>query len=105
MKSLNAPMRSQEDVEKQLEHIFQDVNAMNDLNLSKLSSFEKPVFIAQGGKDEIIDAYETIIFKNMLQTNQLHFHWYEDAPHVITVGPILKRLRNDLLAFLMTLDW
>lgn len=105
MASLNEPIREQEAIEKQLENIFKDVKAMNEENLSKLSTFEKPVFIAQGGKDEIIDAHETIIFKNMLQKNQLHFHWYADAPHVITVGSILNRLRTDLLAFLLTLDW
>lgn len=105
MTRLNKAQKEQAEIEMQLENIFKDVNNMNQENLNKLETFEKPVFIAQGGSDEIINAYETIEFRNMLNKNQIHFHWYENAPHVITVGPILNVLRNDLSAFLMTLNW
>lgn len=105
MTRLNKAQKEQAEIEMQLENIFKDVNNMNQENLNKLETFEKPVFIAQGESDEIINAYETIEFRNMLNKNQIHFHWYENAPHVITVGPILNVLRNDLSAFLMTLNW
>ena len=105
MKQLQQPIRERYEIEQQLEAIFKDVKAMNEENLNKLQSFEKPVFIGQGEKDTIVNPEETIQFRNMLHKNQIHFHWYKGAPHVITVGAVLTQLRVDVLAFLSTLDW
>lgn len=61
------------------------------------------VFIAQGGQDELIDPQEAVEFREMLFNAQIDFHWYEDAPHVITTGQYGKILQDDLSNFLSTI--
>ena len=59
-----------------------------------------PVFIGQGGQDEMINADHAYTFKDKLENASVDFHWYEDAPHVITTGRAGKETQKDLLAFL-----
>lgn len=59
-----------------------------------------PVFIGQGGKDEMIDANLAYKFRDALKNAEVDFHWYEEAPHVITVGYAGKELQKDLIKFL-----
>ncbi len=105
MKSLGLPEKSKEEIGEQLESIFEGVQEMNQENLNKLETFDKPIFLAQGGLDDIINPMDTVRFRNKLYTNQIHFYWYADAPHVITVGKTLSKLRVNLLSFLNTLTW
>ena len=72
----------------------------------KLSTMlSKNVFIAQGGQDEMIDPHQAGKYRDALVQANVDFHWYDDAPHVITTGQIGKQLQIDLLSFLSTLEW
>lgn len=59
-----------------------------------------PVFIAQGGQDEMINSEIATEFKELLTKAEVDFHWYDNAPHVITTGRAGKETQRDLIAFL-----
>lgn len=83
-------------VKEVLSGINQHVEKMSE----QYGSVELPVFIGQGGNDQMIPAEQAHEFKNALTKANVDFHWYEDAPHVITTGRVGKELQQDLLAFL-----
>lgn len=66
----------------------------------QLDQIHQPVFVAQGGQDELIDASRVYDLKKQLVNSQVSFHYYQDAGHVITVNQAHKRLEEDLNAFL-----
>ncbi|PRY82631.1 alpha/beta hydrolase [Alkalibacterium olivapovliticus] len=68
-------------------------------------SISKKVFIAQGGKDEMINDQSAVAFRDALTNAEVSFHWYEDAPHVLTTGKIGKEVQIDVLTYLSTLEW
>lgn len=88
------------EVMNQLRKILTGINDYTDTLSEKYESVNLPVFIGQGGADEMIKAEQAYEFRDALKRAQVDFHWYEDAPHVITVGRIGKELQKDLLAFL-----
>lgn len=88
------------EVMNQLRKILTGINDYTDKLSEKYESVNLPVFIGQGGADEMIKAEQAYEFRDALKNAQVDFHWYEDAPHVITVGRIGKELQKDLLAFL-----
>lgn len=88
------------EVMNQLRKILTGINDYTDTLSEKYESVNLPVFIGQGGADEMIKAEQAYEFRDALKNAQIDFHWYEDAPHVITVGRIGKELQKDLLAFL-----
>lgn len=88
------------EVMNQLRKILTGINDYTDKLSEKYESVNLPVFIGQGGADEMIQAEQAYEFRDALKNAQVDFHWYEDAPHVITVGRIGKELQKDLLAFL-----
>lgn len=88
------------EVMNQLRKILTGINAYTDTLSEKYESVNLPVFIGQGGADEMIKAEQAYEFRDALKNAQVDFHWYEDAPHVITVGRIGKELQKDILAFL-----
>lgn len=72
---------------------------------NRLSHVEVPVFMAQAGQDELIDA--TGIYQTVQHLNHVRvmFNWYPTSGHVITVGPQHKQLEQDVAHFLATLPW
>lgn len=66
---------------------------------------EKPVFIGQGGEDEIIDPETAFRFAESLPNTTVDFHWYENGKHALTVGESGNELQQDVLYFLENLDW
>lgn len=60
----------------------------------------KPVFIAQGGKDSVINPETARQTQTHLQNAPTDFHWYPDADHILTVDPAHKQLEADMIAFL-----
>lgn len=89
-----------EDVMNQLEKVLTEINEYTDEMSKDYSSVELPVFIAQGGEDTMIDPEQAKTFKEALENAEVDFHWYEEAPHVVTTGRVGKELQTDLLAFL-----
>lgn len=91
--------------EPKLERILRELNDFVKSMVPDYSEITLPVFIAQGGADEMIDPHLAGEYRDALKNAEVDFHWYEDAPHVITTGQVGKDLQVDLLSFLSTLDW
>ncbi|MBP1045149.1 alpha/beta hydrolase [Enterococcus sp. BWM-S5] len=70
-----------------------------------LKKITTPVFAAQAGKDEMIDA--TGVFQTIegLTHTKITFNWYPNSGHVLTVGPEHKELEQDVANYLDTLLW
>ena len=84
-----------------LDSINEHVTSIED----SYSRLDKKIFIAQGDKDEMIDKQSAVDFKDALTQADVDFHWYDNAPHVLTTGRIGKELQVDVLSFLSSLDW
>lgn len=88
------------EVMDQLEKVLTGINDHTTGMSKEYASVNLPVFIAQGGADEMIHADQAYEYRDALESADVDFHWYEDAPHVITTGRIGKQLQTDLIAFL-----
>ncbi|MCC5895236.1 MAG: alpha/beta fold hydrolase [Alkalibacterium sp.] len=84
-----------------LEGIHSHVGEME----KEYDTISKKVFIAQGGQDEMINDQSAVVFRDALTHAEVSFHWYEDAPHVLTTGKIGKEVQIDVLTYLSTLEW
>lgn len=71
----------------------------------KLSKVQQPFFMAQAGKDQMIEPEG--VFKTAREVRQARFqlNWYPQSGHVITVGPERRQLEQDVADFLAGLDW
>ena len=87
-------------VMNRLEDILLEINDYTEEMSKSYDSVELPVFIAQGGGDQMISAKQAGAFRDALTHAPVDFHCYEQAPHVITTGRIGKQLQKDLIAFL-----
>lgn len=88
------------EVTKQLTEILTGINEYVEQMMPEYANIDLPVFIGQGGKDEMIDQNLAYEFRDSLKNARVSFHWYEDAPHVITIGQTGVKLRGDLIEFL-----
>ncbi|MCD2256876.1 alpha/beta hydrolase [Agrilactobacillus fermenti] len=77
-----------------------DVHAFAREMVSDLGTITKPFFIGQSGQDEMIDAQGAYQLRAALKQATVDFHWYENASHVLTVGPAHKQLQLDVLHFI-----
>ncbi len=97
---------SEESVESRKEEVLEKLdNILTGINEHLLTlepeypAIDLPVFIGQGGRDEMIDPEIATEFKGLLTNAEVDFHWYDEAPHVITTGRAGKETQNDLIAF------
>ncbi|WP_430606484.1 carboxylesterase [Enterococcus sp. AZ170] len=82
-----------------------DIEAFSKQTANKLAQIEVPVFMAQAGKDEMIDPMGVYQTAQALTQTRSTLNWYPNSDHVLTVGPDHKQLEQDVLAFLNTLSW
>lgn len=92
-------------IQKEVEQQLQEIQAFTRSIQQKLSTITEAFFIAQAGKDELIDANAAYQLKEALTNAAVTFHWYENSSHVITVGKTHHELEKDVLAFLNQLSW
>lgn len=88
------------DVMNRVEDILIGINDYTEELSKAYDTVQLPVFIAQGGADQMISAKQAGAFKDALTQAPVDFHCYEEAPHVITTGRVGKQLQKDLIAFL-----
>ncbi|MFC6465020.1 alpha/beta hydrolase [Marinilactibacillus sp. GCM10026970] len=91
--------------EPKLEMILNGLNTFVKTMVPQYPNETGMVFIAQGGDDEMINPHQSGEYRDALTNATVDFHWYEEAPHVITTGQFGKQLQIDLLTFLSTLEW
>jgi len=61
------------------------------------------VFIAQGEEDQMIDPRSGKWLADAYPSNQIDYHEYAGAGHVLTVNSAHHELETDILAFLHTI--
>ncbi len=88
------------EVMEKLDEVLAGINEHIKKMMEEYPKVELPVFIGQGGQDEMVDAEIAKLFRDSLEKAEVEFHWYEEAPHVITTGRAGKETQKDLLNFL-----
>ncbi|OZM56048.1 carboxylesterase [Lottiidibacillus patelloidae] len=64
-----------------------------------------PTFVVQSTHDEMINPDDaSFIYKN-IESVKKDLKWYEQSPHVITLGKEKEQLHEDVYSFLESLDW
>lgn len=71
----------------------------------KLTSIEIPIYIAQSGKDELIDISIGQTMANRMLFTTVDFHYFDQATHVITVGAYRKAFNETVVSFVENLGW
>lgn len=71
----------------------------------ELDRIQVPFFMAQAGKDEMIDAKGVFKVAEALQENRFTLQWYPESKHVITVDKHRRQFEQDVYQFLTTLPW
>ena len=83
---------------------LRQIDAFAGTVADQLAAIQQPVFVAQGGQDELIDAQAVYQLRDRLvNAKTVDFHYYEDAGHVITVNNARHQLEQDLDAYLQTI--
>ncbi|AUX12317.1 lipase [Latilactobacillus sakei] len=77
-----------------------DFSALVTADLDQIG--DKPVFIGQGGQDQVIDPNGASALKQRLEAQQtpVDYHWYDNAGHVITVDRAHHQLEADVEVFI-----
>lgn len=81
------------------------IEAFADIVYQKLPMIMQPFFLAQAGKDALINPQVAFDAAQKLQQTRLTLQWYPESGHVITVGVNRKELEKDVLHFIEELSW
>lgn len=81
------------------------IEAFADTVYQKLPMIMQPFFLAQAGKDALINPQVAFDAAQQLQQTRLTLQWYPESGHVITVGVNRKELEKDVLHFIEELSW
>jgi carboxylesterase len=83
---------------KSLQNLLKEVSSSIDLIYG-------PTLVVQSTKDEMINPEDAnFIYKNV-ESVKKDIKWFENSPHVITLGPEKEQLHEDIYTFLESLDW
>ncbi|MDT2673014.1 alpha/beta hydrolase [Enterococcus dongliensis] len=81
-------------IEEQARYAFENLAVINH-----------PFFMAQSGKDEMIEAKGVFQTAERLRQTAFTLNWYPESGHVITVGPERRQFEQDVADFLASLGW
>lgn len=92
-------------VQQGVQQQLQDIEELGRTTSENLAKIQVPVFLAQAGKDEMIDP--KTVFRTAQGITQVPFtlKWYPESQHVITVDPVHKDFERDVLDFIEGLAW
>lgn len=79
------------------------IQAFADTTATHLDRIKQPVFIAQGDADQMIDPRSGKWLAEAYPADQIDFHEYAGAGHVLTVNTAHRALETDILAYLQTI--
>ncbi|GAA3017252.1 alpha/beta fold hydrolase [Tetragenococcus solitarius] len=82
----------------EIEHFAENVS-------KRVSTINVPVFLAQSGKDQMIEPSTVFKTARALAQTKFTLQWYPESGHVVTVGPERKQFEKDVLAYLESLSW
>lgn len=95
MTSIEAPLKRQlADINDTVASVYQQLNQIN-----------QPVFLAQSGKDELVDA--SVVYKAAKQITKtsVQVNWYPNSTHVITISNDKHQFEEDVIHFVNKLSW
>ncbi|SFE93979.1 alpha/beta hydrolase [Alteribacillus iranensis] len=104
--------KEEDQIKKEMEEFEQlpldtldSVNKLVEDVQSLLEDIEAPALVVQAGKDQMVDPKSAEIIYESIGSEQKELKWYEDSPHVITIGPEKDQLHEDIYEFLEQLEW
>ncbi|MGX7197154.1 alpha/beta hydrolase [Enterococcus olivae] len=71
----------------------------------QLEKIERPVFLAQAGKDKMIDPFTVFETAKGLVHTKTTIQWYPESGHVVTVDKERKEFEKDVVSFIESLSW
>lgn len=83
---------------KDLQQLIKDVR-------SELDFVYSPLLVVQSKHDEVIDPNSAHTIYENVESLEKDLKWFEQSPHVITLGPEKAKLHEDIYEFLESLDW
>lgn len=86
------------------EHQLMDIQDQAAIAESRLSDIQQPIFLAQAGKDEMIDPNGVFETARKLSRQRVTLQWYPESGHVITVGTARRELERRV-GILEKLPW
>lgn len=86
-----------EEIEEYLIKLMPDENEL----VRRLTLSSRPIFIAQGAKDELLCSDRVREVIKTFPNDELDFHWYPNSPHILTTGPDRMVMREDIKRFLL----
>lgn len=103
---------SKENLEERLTRIakesktqLKEIESFSENVSKKVSTIKNPVFLAQAGQDQMIDASTVFKTAQALEQTKFTLQWYPKSGHVVTIGPERKQFEEDVLAYLESLPW
>lgn len=93
------------EVPRKVREQLQGIETVGQTTAGHLGKIKRPIFLAQAGKDQMIDPQTVFKTAGALSHVPYTLQWYPESGHVVTVGPERKKLEQDVFAFLETLAW
>ncbi|MGY3765266.1 alpha/beta hydrolase [Vagococcus vulneris] len=90
LKAIDSPLRNQ----------LHEIAIMTQRVTDQLSTIKYPIFLAQSGQDEMVDAKSVYDAASYLTNINHEVHWYADSTHVLTVSRNRKEFENDVIHFI-----
>lgn len=88
-----------------VEHQLKAIEEVSAAAAGELNKIEVPIFMAQAGRDEMIDPASVLKTAAALKDKRFVLQWYPESSHVITVGKARRQLEQDVYQFLTALPW
>lgn len=82
-----------------------DIRDVHQEVYGDLNQVDVPAYIIQSTHDEVIDPKSAQIIYDHIASKEKSIKWYDDSPHVITIGKEKEQLHHDVFDFLEGLDW
>lgn len=94
-----------EDLRSQLKITLNDINSLNEDVRNTLDDIKNPFYIAQAGKDELINPKSGELLAAAIHNAPVTLKSFEKSTHVITVGKQHKEFEETVIEFLEDLNW
>ncbi|MFB5660876.1 alpha/beta hydrolase [Alteribacillus sp. HJP-4] len=104
--------KSDEDIDKEMEAFkgttsdtLTSINEFIEEVRESLDMIYAPAYIAQAKKDEMVELKSAEIIRDEISSDEKKLQWYEESPHVITLGKEKQELHENIYQFLEKLAW
>ena len=103
MKIAEVPAEEQQSrlqsIEQRVKQQLGAIETIASQTADKLSKIHAPLFLAQAGKDEMIEPMGVYQTYQALTQARVTLQWYPNSGHVITVSGEHKQLEQDVVQF------